>query len=188
MKRVRAFLRRRWWRLAPQSFLRYGAPSAPELGAAAEELAARALRRAGWRVRGRRVRTPHGEVDVVALRAGVLACVEVKAARVAGRRATLESPWSPAPADLRWRPARRVDRRRLARQRRACRWLAGRLGAAVARVDVIEVWVPRGLAPVVLHHPDVRRPLPHRVDREKAPGSRRGKAVEDPARADGLSP
>lgn len=46
-------------------------------GRAAEALAEAAL--AGWTVLGRRVRTPAGELDLVAERDGVLAFIEVKA-------------------------------------------------------------------------------------------------------------
>ncbi len=56
----------------------------PVAGAAAEEAAARALRREGWRVLLRNVRTPAGEVDIVAERRGTFAFVEVKARRPGG--------------------------------------------------------------------------------------------------------
>lgn len=47
-------------------------------GVAAEDAACAALQAAGWTVLHRRVRTPVGEVDVVAERDGLLALVEVK--------------------------------------------------------------------------------------------------------------
>jgi putative endonuclease len=47
-------------------------------GVAAEDAAVAALVADGWTVLGRRVRTPAGEVDVVAERAGLCAFVEVK--------------------------------------------------------------------------------------------------------------
>jgi putative endonuclease len=53
----------------------------PVAGLAAEEAAARALRRAGYSVLARNVRTRSGEVDVVAEKAGRIAFVEVKARR-----------------------------------------------------------------------------------------------------------
>lgn len=54
-----------------------GAASAAS-GRAAEELAARALVAEGWTILGRRLRTPAGEIDIAAGRAGLLAFVEVK--------------------------------------------------------------------------------------------------------------
>jgi putative endonuclease len=47
-------------------------------GMAAEDAACRALEAEGWRVLGRRLRTPAGEIDVVAERDGLCAFVEVK--------------------------------------------------------------------------------------------------------------
>jgi len=52
-------------------------------GRRAESLAALWLRLKGWRVVGRRVRTPVGEVDLVVRRGRVVAFVEVKARRSA---------------------------------------------------------------------------------------------------------
>jgi putative endonuclease len=48
-------------------------------GRTAEDVAAAALLRDGWAVLARRVRTPAGELDLVAEREGLLAFVEVKA-------------------------------------------------------------------------------------------------------------
>ena len=47
-------------------------------GLGAETTACAALEAEGWRILGRRLRTPAGEIDVVAERAGLLAVVEVK--------------------------------------------------------------------------------------------------------------
>jgi putative endonuclease len=49
------------------------------LGIDAEAAACAALERDGWTVLARRLRTPSGEIDVVADRDGLLAIVEVKA-------------------------------------------------------------------------------------------------------------
>jgi len=53
--------------------------AAERRGHGAETLAAWALRLKGYRILGRRVKTPHGEIDLVALKAGTVAIVEVKA-------------------------------------------------------------------------------------------------------------
>ena len=50
-------------------------------GAAAESFAARALEDEGYRILLRNHRTPAGEIDLVALRRGVVTFVEVKARR-----------------------------------------------------------------------------------------------------------
>lgn len=121
-----------------------------ELGLAGERLAARRLRRGGARVLGRRVRSPHGELDLVVRERGTLVVVEVKTARAA--------PGCAGPAGSRWRPGERLGSRDLARLRRAARRLAG---GAPARVDLVEVWIGRG--PVRwARHCDLRRPLAHR--------------------------
>ena len=53
--------------------------AAERWGRWAETLAALALRLHGYRILARRFRTTGGEIDIVAWRRGVLACVEVKA-------------------------------------------------------------------------------------------------------------
>lgn len=62
----------------------------PAAGRAAEEAAAAALARAGYRVLARNCRTPFGEIDIVAERRGALAFVEVKARRPGGCAGTPE--------------------------------------------------------------------------------------------------
>lgn len=48
-------------------------------GRRAEALAALWLQLKGWRILGRRVRTPVGEIDLIARRGGTVAFIEVKA-------------------------------------------------------------------------------------------------------------
>jgi len=70
-------------------------PARAAAGAAAEEAAADALRRAGWRVLLRNARTPEGEIDVVAERRGRIAFVEVKARRPGGSAGSPEEALTP---------------------------------------------------------------------------------------------
>jgi putative endonuclease len=53
--------------------------AAERRGHGAERLSAWALRLKGYRILGRRVKTPHGEIDLVALKGDTVAIVEVKA-------------------------------------------------------------------------------------------------------------
>lgn len=61
------------------------------LGARGEEIAARSLAAAGWRIVARNARTRYGELDIVAIDAHALVLVEVKAMR-AGAIAGPERP------------------------------------------------------------------------------------------------
>ena len=140
-------LRRALFTHLPRLALRWLRADRDELGRAGEALAAAELARAGWRVLGRRVQTPHGELDLVLRSDERLVCVEVKAARVRAGQ---------APLDEAQRPGRRLDPRRLAAQRRAARWLArGPWGAGRApRVDLVEVyWHEDRRGARVVHHP-----------------------------------
>lgn len=120
--------------------------STSELGLAGEGYAARAMRRAGWRVLGRRVGTPAGELDLVLSGGGVLVGVEVKTGRV------------PA-GGTRFRPGMRLDHRTFLRQSRAIRWIAGRTRHDRWRLDLCEVLVwPTGRVQLE-HHPDLPHPL-----------------------------
>lgn len=94
---------------------------AEQRGRKAEALAAWWLRFQGWRIVGARLRTPVGEVDLIARRGGVVAFIEVKA------RATL--------AELDFA----IDRRRLTRVAAAAEYLASRYARPSddIRIDVI---------------------------------------------------
>jgi putative endonuclease len=65
---------------------------AERFGQAAEALAAVWLRLKGYRIVARQVRTPVGEVDIIARRGGVLAFVEVKARTELAMAADIISP------------------------------------------------------------------------------------------------
>lgn len=122
---VEARLRRRLTRRAPHL----------RLGARGERVAARALRRAGYRVVARNYRPgrpPAPELDVVAWEGDTLAVVEVKT-----RRGGLG------------RPMERVDEEKRRRLRRAAALLWRRESArrrippgSKLRLDVVEVWFP----------------------------------------------
>ncbi len=98
-------------------------------GRVAETAAAWWLRLKGWRILDRRVRTPVGEVDLVARKGALVAFVEVKA------RATA--------AELDFA----IDERRLARVAAAAEVLAPRYAGAEddIRIDVILIAPGRAL-------------------------------------------
>jgi putative endonuclease len=110
------------------------------LGRRAEELVAARLERSGWRIVGRNVRLPSGELDLVALDGATLVFVEVKAGRVG---ATIGPE----------RPAHAVGRRKQVKLRRLAReWIAERRGPSGVsgyRFDVVGVsFCQDGLADV----------------------------------------
>jgi putative endonuclease len=110
------------------------------LGRHAEQLVATRLERAGWRIVGRNVRLPSGELDIVGLDGETLVFVEVKA----GRAGTVLGPE---------RPAHAVGHRKQLKLRRLAReWIAerrGPSGVAGYRFDVVGVsFGPHGLADV----------------------------------------
>ncbi len=80
--------------------------AAEQRGRQAERLCGWWLRLKGWRILARRVRTPAGEVDLIARRGGIIAFIEVKARASA---AALDSA---------------IDERRLARVAAAAESLA----------------------------------------------------------------
>lgn len=107
------------------------------MGAYGEAVAVRHLEDAGYTVLDRNWRTRSGEVDVVAVRGGVVVFAEVKC-----RRSVLFGP-----------PAVAVTRAKAARLRLvAAAWLdAHGLGDAVVRFDVVSVWRPAA-GPAVVEH------------------------------------
>ena len=110
------------------------------LGRDAERLVAERLQQAGWRIVGRNVRLPSGELDLVALDGATLVFVEVKAGRVGAAR----GPELPAHA---------VGRRKQLKLRRLAReWIwqkRGPSGVARYRFDVVGVrFGPDGFADV----------------------------------------
>ena len=110
------------------------------LGRRAEQLVATRLERAGWRIVGRNVRLPSGELDIIGLDGRTLVFVEVKA----GRAGTVIGPE---------RPAHAVGHRKQIKLRRLAReWIAerrGPSGVAGYRFDVVGVsFDPHGLADV----------------------------------------
>jgi putative endonuclease len=110
------------------------------LGRSAEQLVATRLESSGWRIVGRNVRLPSGELDIVALDGSTLVFVEVKAGRTGA---------SLGPE----RPAHAVGRRKQLKLRRLAReWIAerrGPSGVAGYRFDVVGVSFGRdGLADV----------------------------------------
>jgi putative endonuclease len=96
-----------------------------------EDAATRHLELQGWRVLARRFRAGGHEIDLVALRDGVVALVEVKTRR--------PGAFAPAVTAVDWRKRRRIA---AAAQLAVLRW--GRWAQAF-RFDVITVeWTPAG--------------------------------------------
>ena len=90
-------------------------------GRRGETLAAWYLRLKGWRILARRVKTPRGEIDLIARRGGTVAFIEVK--------------WRERAADL----DHAIDAYRLRRVAAAAEAVARRYakGADVQRIDVL---------------------------------------------------
>lgn len=107
------------------------------LGTLGENLAIAHLRRLGFVILQRNVRTRHGEIDLIALNEEALVFVEVKTRRASGRRRGL----CPEDQPLLW--LRFSQRERL--RRLACAWLyessKARPTANVIRFDAVGVIV-----------------------------------------------
>lgn len=111
------------------------------LGARGEDAAAKALRRAGYRIRERNYHTRWGEVDIVAEQRGVLAFVEVKT-RTDDRHGD---------------PAEAVTHRKQQRLHRAARLYVQEhhLEDRLCRFDVVSVlWPPAARRPNITIVPD----------------------------------
>jgi len=113
-------------------------------GIRCEQLAARHLAAAGWRVLHRNYRFGHREIDLIVRRGEVVAFVEVK-----GRSGTAYG--HPLAAVT---PRKRREIERVARQ-----WMArfGRPGD-VYRFDAVAVRLDAAGAPLIDHVPDAWRP------------------------------
>jgi hypothetical protein len=141
-------------------FARACTPNAHELGRLGEEHAVRTHHRAGLVSEGRRVRTTHAEVDVLAVdvAARTLVVVEVKTARfepVPGPRGT-----PPDLARRRFVDAGRLGAAQAMRLLRAAESL-GRQRRIRTRVDLVEVWLStRPRAVIVEHRADVGKSFP----------------------------
>jgi putative endonuclease len=113
------------------------------LGRRAEDLVARRLADAGWRILERNARTRHGELDIVALDRRTLVFVEVKAGRAG-------SSFGPE------RPVHSIDFRKQAKVRRlATAWMGERRDLphyAEIRFDAVGVTYDRGGRPVDTEH------------------------------------
>lgn len=103
-------------------------------GRQAEAIAADFLAAKGWTILARRVRTPAGEVDLIARRPGLLAFVEVKARRTA------------AALDL------ALDRARLVRVAAAAEILISRYAEPGDDIRIDAVLVAPGILPRHLEH------------------------------------
>jgi len=152
---------------SPRLFVRLFSPDDRELGLLGEEVAARHLRRRGFRILARRLRSRRGEADLVAQARDQIVVCEVKTARAV----PLPRPRGrvlPAGAALRWRPGARCDGRRLARLRALAAEIrsdagsrAGTRGRKIrARIDLIEVWLAEPVRTFrILHHENIEKPL-----------------------------
>lgn len=125
--------------------LRAARRSTRHLGRAGEAVAARALRRAGFRIIGRNLHVPMGEADILAIDPDrqTVVLVEVKTREIAaGADAAFLPPEAAITADK-----RQKLRAILAHLRRANNW-----HARPVRIDVIAIDWTAAAKPVVRHH------------------------------------
>jgi putative endonuclease len=118
------------------------------LGRLGERLAEAHLRRLGFSVVARNLRTRHGEIDLIAFDGATLVFAEVKARRVGARQPSIRADQEPLAA---LRPRQRARLRRL-----AAAWLReqrhARPTAETIRFDAIGVVVDPYGAPVRIDH------------------------------------
>lgn len=129
--------------MPPQALTRWMTVARRKTGQIAEELVARRLAAAGWRILARNARTRHGELDIVALDRGTLVFVEVKAARQG-------NAFGPE------RPVLAVDSRKQRRIRRlATAWMAQRPQVPpykAIRFDAVGVTLDRAGRAIEVEH------------------------------------
>jgi putative endonuclease len=100
---------------SPSHDRRGGAGRRRALGRLGEELAAAHLRRRGFSLLERNVRTRHGEIDLIAYDGLTLVFAEVKTHRVSADRQRVRADQEPDQEPLTWlRPRQRARLRRLA--------------------------------------------------------------------------
>lgn len=108
------------------------------LGRRGERLAADWLEAQGYQIRARNVRTPHGEIDLVAEQAGLIVFVEVKT-----RSGAQFGP-----------PEIAISPRKQAHMRASAAWYAQQNDLDVWRIDVIAVEIDHP-SPVFTHFENV---------------------------------
>ena len=127
---------------APRVFLAlFKRLTTAEVGLVGEDLVARALHRAGARIEARRLRTPWGELDLLAHDERGLVAIEVKSARIAPRPRIRGQ--AAIPLEDRDRPGARVDAHGRERLERIASGIALRRGIP-ARAEVFEVLLGPG--------------------------------------------
>ncbi len=111
-----------------------------DLGMRGEMLAAAYLQSQGWQVLAHNVRTPYGEIDLVAEQDGLTIFVEVKTRRSARYG----------------RPETAVDARKLAHMRDSAAHYAAEHGLETWRLDVLAIELPPGQPPRFTHFENVQ--------------------------------
>ncbi len=122
-------------------------PAANLRGATAERLAARHLRKAGYRIIARNLRTPMGEIDILAEAPDrqTVVFIEVKGRNTKDRDKDTNNEY---------RPENRVGYHKQRRIITMASYIALKYGYTdrPIRFDVIGIDMPRGTKPVIRHH------------------------------------